>query len=371
MEKNTKVSLGIFAGTVITAMGIISATAGSLAWYAYSRSVRISFIGTSIAKSALLNVGIVDDSHYLTDEKVAQYELVRETYDNHSIVFSRSTDGIDYHVIQDYLFRSPYAVNLLFPVTTQTRALNTTTALSLYESPVYGVTTINTPAKTNHYVVLPLAFRMADSDGQTIETDVWLTDCKVQASGENIDQALRVFVENSQRKFLMRPSDKTMVNGVTKVGGILDLDGDGTYDYNLSNHNELYYGEYDGTLVHASTEYGIDKEHAPYVNVNGVTDLTESTFYSKHNEFAKIIDTTQITPKTAGYYTFGTVKPLVDGQGKYVEGATGFKMTTTNSADGIGYVTFTIFIEGWDHVVVDKAANYNFNLGLKFETNLD
>ena len=44
--------------------------------------------------------------------------------------------------------------------------------------------------------------------------------------------------------------------------------------------------------------------------------------------------------------------------------------TGTNADNyGIGYSTMTIFIEGWDHTVIDKAVGYSFNLGLRFEIN--
>ena len=367
MKRQNKITFGLLVGGAITALSVFGSTAGSLAWYAYSRSTRVNFIGTSIANSALLHVGLVDDAHYLSDEKVAGYNLVREEYDNHSIVFSRATDGLDYHVLQDYLFFSEYSVNLLFPLTTQSRTISDQTSLKLYESPLHGETTINKEAKKSHYVKLPLAFRMVDNNGNHLEEDVWLTSSNVQASGHNIDQAVRIFVENSQRKFLMKPADSHTTTGTTKVGGILDLDGDGTYDYNTTTKKELYYGQYTGDLEYADEEYGIPKTTAPYDNVNGVTDTTESTFYSKHNEEAYIIDQSKVSPKTVEYQTLGTVKPSVNSNGKYYEGATGLKMTTTNSDDGIGYVTLTIFIEGWDHVVVDKAANYSFNLSLKFE----
>ena len=41
----------------------------------------------------------------------------------------------------------------------------------------------------------------------------------------------------------------------------------------------------------------------------------------------------------------------------------------TDSTCSIGYVTLKIYIEGWDHVVIDKAVGYKFSLGLRFEMN--
>lgn len=361
-------------GFAMTTLGIIGSTAGTLAWYAYSRSIRVNFIGTSVAKSALLNVGIVDDAPYkLSDEKLAQYELTREEFDGHSIVFTHKTDGIDYHVIQDYLFNSEYAVNMLFPLTTRARQINSPSNLSLFESPTHGVTSITTEASTTHYVKLPLAFRMTDANNDNIHgKNVWLTSANAVASGQDIHKSLRLFIENSQRKFLVKPSDNGTTIGRTYVGGLLDLDGDGTYDYNVGTHQEYYYGDFSGVKTYSEEEYGEPKESAPYDNVNNVTNLVESTFYSKHNEHAKLLDLSQIYPAYVEHYPFGLVKPDTDENGNYFENTEnghGMMMCTTDSADGVGYVTFTIFIEGWDHVVIDQAANYSFNLSLKFEVN--
>ena len=371
MKKHNKFTLAIIAGTALTTISVVGATAGSLAWYVYSTMTQFSFVGTSVAKSALLHVGIVDDGHFISDQKLLEYELTREEFDEHSIVFTHKTDGLDYRAIREYLSKTIYSVDMLFPVTTQARSLSDSGSLVLYESPNHGETSITKTAKTSHYVRLPLAFRMADIDGASIsDQDIWLTDATVETShGNKINESVRIFVENSQRKFLMRPADKSTTTGATKVGGLLDLDGDGTYDYNESSNLEYYYGQYTGTLDYADEEYGKDKEHAPYDNVNGVTDLTESTFYSKHAEHSYCVDLEGIAPKVVEYHTFGTVKPMVDANGIYYAGATGIPISITDSDDGVGYTTFTIFIEGWDHSVVDEEAGHNFNLGLRFEVN--
>lgn len=380
MKRRNKISIGFLLTGLLSFISVIGSTAGTLAWYAYSRAVIVEFVGTSVAKSALLTVGLIDDAPYkLSEQKIAEFKLVREEYDGHSIVFSRSTDGLDYHVIQEYLRHSEYAIDLLFPLTTQKRTRIDQNDLVLYESPLQGETDIardTNLASTSHYVKLPFAFKMTDTEGHNKpNVDIWLTDTNVKASGEKIDQAVRVFIETSQRKFLMRPADRSLTNGATNVGGLLDLDGDGTYDYDVSTFEELYYGEHTGgttPVPHETTQYGIPQELAPYVNVNHVEDEVESTFYSKHNEVSYVAKLDTITPAVAEYYTLGTVKPSVDPvTGKYIEGDTGFKICTTDSSDYVGYASFTIYIEGWDHSVIDRAAGYSFNLSLRFETSRD
>ena len=366
---------------LVTAISVIGSTAGSLAWYVYSRATRVEFVGTSIAKSALLTVGIVDNAPYkISDQKRAEYKLDREEFDGRSIVFARSSDGLSAQVIKEYLSNSNYALDMLYPVTTQKRTITDQSGLTLYGSPLEGETNIarvENLAETNSYVKLPLAFRMKDTNGDNrANMNIWLTDATVKANGENIDQAVRIFMETSQRKFLMKPADKTTSNGATNVGGQLDLNNDGFYDYDKSSFEELYYGQHTGgatPVPHATTEYGIDEELAQLDNVNHVINPSgASTFLAKHEKHSYIADLSGITPETAEYYSLGRVKPSVDPDtGKYIEDTTGFMIATTNSTDKIGYATLTIYIEGWDHAVIDPAAGYAFNLSLKFETDRD
>ena len=266
MNKDKKITLGLIGGALLTVSALVGSVAGSLAWYAYSRQVLFSYVGTSVQKSILLNVGLVDDEGYLSDTKVQQYDLVRETYDGHSIVFTQATKGLDTGAIIDYLTASPYATNMLFPVTTRDRAIDATSNLTLYKSPDYGETTLSRTANESDYVKLPFAFKIDDENSATISNkSVWLTEAVVEATGENINQSVRVFVENSQRKFLMKPLDQSMTTGETKVGGLLDLDGDKTYDFDKLHYDEYYYGDYTGSLTHDTNKYGVPFDVAQYV----------------------------------------------------------------------------------------------------------
>lgn len=375
--------------TIVSVLALVASIAGSLAWYAYNRNVYFSFIGTSVAKSALINIGLVDDGHVLSDAKVEQYELVREDIDGHSIVFTNSSKGFSTQALSEYLIGIHHATSLLYPLTTQERHLknpddsNNNSELTLYRAPEYGDTTITALAETGEYVYLPFAFKIADNNGNYVKnTNIWLTDSTTKANGENIEQAVRVFIHNksSQRRFLMKPADSSKTRGATKVGGLLDLDGDGTYDYDKSSGNEYYYGQHEeASITNATTKYNVPFENAPLENVNGVAGVTPttpaSTFYSRHNENAYCVnlkdagDNPLVTPKVAEYETFGTVNPSVLSNGDYYEGSTGIAIANTGNTTGIGYADFTIFLEGWDHVIIDRAIGYSFNLGLRFEIN--
>ena len=58
-EKKLSLRLGILAGLI--SLATLGSTAGTLAWYAYSRTVSFSYVGTTVASSSLLNVGLVDN----------------------------------------------------------------------------------------------------------------------------------------------------------------------------------------------------------------------------------------------------------------------------------------------------------------------
>ena len=116
MKSDKKITLGLISMTTLAGLGIIGSTAGSLAWYAYSSSTRISFVGTSVAKSLLLNVGIVDNNHVVSNEKLEEFNMVREEVDGKSVIFSKSANGLDYRVIALFLENSGRASNQLFPL---------------------------------------------------------------------------------------------------------------------------------------------------------------------------------------------------------------------------------------------------------------
>ena len=374
MKRERKTGLSILGLALVTGSALVATVSGSLAWYAYSRNVYFSFVGTTVSKSVLLTVGLIDDDELLTPTDISEYNLVREEVDDHSIVFTKSSNGFSVQAIQQYLRKYKYAVSMLFPISTGARDLNEA-GFDLYKSPDFGDVNIDTPASKSDYVRLPFAFKIMDDSGAALaDKNIWLTDATVSTSTVKIEQSVRVHVDRSgtQRDFLMKPADRSTTRGSTKVGGLLDLDGDGTYDYNRTSGLEYYYGKKKGTapLTYSTDPYGIPKDLAELDDVNGVDKVKNperSTFLAAHNEAAYTVNLDDVEADVAEWETFGTVAPIIQEGGVYSEGDTGLKIATTDSEGHIGYATFSIFIEGWDHSVIDKAVGYSFNLGLKFE----
>lgn len=389
MRSNKKVTLALGIMSAMTFMGIVGSTAGTLAWYAYYTRTTTAFRGTSVRSSDQLQIGLVanTNSDYLLsipDDKLALLELSKETDKDGKIIYWSTTGaGLTAATIAEYLSGSKFATNKLSPVTTRDRALNDEIT-TLYRAPQHGDATLDKPASSERYVHIELAFRIMDTNGDTVNGNhVWITETLAQASvGENVEKAIRVYVEDKSVAaqsaatpyFLLNPSSELEETGATKVAGLLDLNGKGVYD-TYFNGREIVYGDYTmpgGSLVYGPTPYVVPANPEDYVadNVNGVTDTSElSTFLAKHADGAYLVDTSSFVAKTAVYDTLYTVKPSENvTTGRYNEDS-GKPVTCTDSANDIGYADLTIYLEGWDHVVIDKIDGYQFNLGIQFEIN--
>ncbi|MCR4911898.1 MAG: hypothetical protein K5925_05175 [Bacilli bacterium] len=373
MRLSKKINLFVAGSTALTLLGFVGSIAGTLAWYAYNSAVRLSFTGTAVRSSVQLEVGLVDDDEYFTNEEISTFNLTKQTVDGHKIVWNRAATGFTSDMIRAYLDNTSYAINKLSPVSSLARSGDDD--LTLYQAPECstedGEYRVKNPAALKNYLVLPFAFRVLDNQERPVkQKEIWITSTETAASGHDIDKALRVFIDDvtNDTRYLFNPSSNEAVAGETSVCGPLDLNGDGFYDYNPSTRKEYVYGEIaSGTLTHSDTGYAVDPASAPNDGtVNGTGDTGRTTFCSRHLKDIFTANMNSVIRGVAEYETKRTVFPDYDGNSY----SGGMPVTiTANSEIAIGYSTLTIFLEGWDHVVIDEAAGYSFNLGLQFEIN--
>ena len=365
--------------TAFTLMGFASTLAGTLAWYAYSTRVILSLTGTAVRQSVQLEIGVVDPGHYFSNEEVTTYKLTRLEEDGTSIVWNKDASGLTSDMLAAYLNSSPYATSELSPVTTLSRSGDD--PLVLYESPETcdndGLDRIYGSAEPKNIVRIPFAFKVLNSVDEPIAgQNIWITDA-VAASSLHVEEAIRVFVDNisGNTRYLFRPSSTELDDpDVTVVAGRLDLDGDGYYDYSPTTMEEYIYGDItvagDADVAYLEP-YGAS---TGYIDENGTGDTSQddadrTTFYSRHLEGTKApnLSSPKVTFNTAEYETKKSVYPVLDGSGNYTAGKP--VCTTPDSATKIGYATLTIFLEGWDHVIIDEVVGDAFYLGLTFEIN--
>lgn len=368
-EKKLSLRLGILAG--IAALGVLGTTAGSLSWYAYSRSVSLSYVGTTVSSSVLLNVGLVDNDGFFTTDDLTTYNLVRTSATDgsvtNSIVWSKSREGFSLTALRHYLAESEYAVDELQPVTTRSRTYNDSSEFKLYKSPEFGHTDFEDEADPDNYVKLPFAFRVMNENSEYLASkNIWLTDAVVSAE-DDAETSVRLYVDG-ENKFLMQPSDSRNAIGETKVGGVLSIGPSEYYDFDVFTNSEYCYGEFNNTPTFSALT---PSEYDVIDNMNDVDDPSVlTTFNAMHynNVLVPDIDTAQ--PKVQEHAGLGKVKPSVSSSGQLytdTENGNGIPVGVTSTESKVAYTTLTIFVEGWDHAVIDQKANYSFNLGLKFE----
>lgn len=377
MTKEKKLSLRLVLLAGLTSLAFIATTAGSLAWYAFSRTVSLTFVGTSVATSSLLNVGLVDTSEgepYLSDEDLVTFNLEREEAtegtETKLIYWSKSRTGISLLALRYYLEKAEYAVDKLHPVTTGSReALNDTDPFKLFRSPEVTETEFNHEALKGSYSVLPLAFRVINEEDEYVAgKNIWLTGATVDAE-RDVGSSVRMYIEGASN-VLVKPADEENHIGKTKVGGVLSIGPGEYYDFD-SSKKEYCYGEFEidkDSITYSTLE---ESEYDVLSNINDVEDTSQiTTFYAKHYPGTLVPDIEGAQPKVQEHYGVGKIRPSVTSEGGFYVDTTngnGVAIATTTADSKIGFATFTIFVEGWDHSIIDQNAGYSFNLNLNFE----
>ena len=363
---------------IVTVASFAGAVSGSLAWYSYSTRATVAYSGTSVFTSELLQVGIISETDFrpseddttLGIEEVVNYDATRKIY------FAKPGASLKSTAINAYLATTDYSQVKLGPVTSRQYDCDLTSDLSLYNAPqAFKPELSESIATHSQYSHIPLAFRVNLRNGSSTteyatNKNIWLThsEVKVEPSQKvgvvnKMDDALRVFFDGTN-KFIYKPN--ATVAGETKLAGLLDLSGDGYYDAN--DDKEIIYGDYDGTPAMTHTDVTSPKN----VNENGTDngeDDPRTTFFAKHRAdtdiYTNYADT--LDAHVAEYLSINEVKPDDAGGGSLDE-TTGIALCNTGSI-GIAELDLTIWIEGWDHSVIDNQKNHRFYLGLEFKIN--
>lgn len=391
-KKLKKALLSVGFGTIVFA-GFAGTISGSLAWWAYSTRASIGFQGTSVASSEQLQVGIKTeiDMRSLGMAKV-EIEDDPETQQDESATyyFCDAGTGLQAEAISYYLRAEHiYSADELIPITSGAYATGDT--LSLKSSLVSGVPYNSQTAESGKYVYIPLAFRIMRYDANNqlqpvLGENIWLSETVVEASTVYdglVYKAIRMYTEGyeattvndekvlSPVKRLINPSSTEENIGETAVAGILDLSGNGYYDTNISAGKEytLVYGQTKNDTQPVSSfvqeETETDLENFNEIEFISPQQATEaSTFYAKYGEGVwHPTNKTAIKAEVQQYDTLSTVKATDTNSGILTGGK---PLCATDLKTGVADLDLTVWLEGWDHNVIDKENRHHFNLGLQF-----
>lgn len=403
-----KLVIGILGFSSVAAL--VGSISGTVAWYAYTTRALVSYTGTSVQSTTQLQIGIksdipinfttnaalIDDVTFAEDlyydEVNDPYHLVK-LYHKHYYFMKVGSGGMPAAIINDYLSAKGYATNVLEPLSSY--AYNTGEAINLRNRPTTNNPSLTpTEAEITKYVEIPFVFRVLSASSDTLTYieghDVFLGGAQAIAApnlegsvaGNEIHNSIRLFIDRSNGEdFILNPS--SFANGRDKVAGVLNLTGGdigtGCYDYDNNPSSPTYmqeflYGDYewkDGKNWANSLSEPLAQD-SDLVDINGTgNDSIETTFTSRHRKGVKYFSDLDscITPHYANYLGTSTVFPSKNAQGQYV-GNYAVCRTGGESAHYLGLFNMKIYLEGWDHSVVDSQLQNKFYLGLTFEINL-
>ena len=379
-----------------TAASLVGSISGTIAWYAYSTRALVSYSGTSVQSGTQLQIGIKSPVAVNYSSFPFMYEDTSINDSNYHYYFMRvGAGGMPAQVINEFLVANGYTTNVLEPLSSYTYQTGGT--FNLRNRPVTNKPPQPgedyTAAEITKYVKIPFVFRVlsTDSSSQYVANhDIFLSGATAVAASENdgqINKAIRLYIDRSNGdNYILNPT--SLVNGQTKVAGVLNLSGGGQdlvthedsrfFDYDNNPNSPTYlqeflYGEYDW-------KEGKSRDNSlstPLNESSGLVDINESgnqtsstTFTSRHYKGVKYFsDLSCITPHYAQYLGTNTVFPTRNAVTGEFESDYAVCKTGGANANYLGSFDMTIYIEGWDFNVIDEEATHQFNLGLTFTIN--
>ena len=248
------------------------------------------------------------------------------------------------------------ATTKMFPVTSASfDDFDNPQNFQLYRDPKpksnYTVGNRDDYAATINYAHIPFVFRYEDEDhpGQYLANkNIHMTHCNVETTVDEKElyKSVRVYADNGERGYLINPSAEQ--DGFNYVGGILDLDKDGFYDYDNENR-EIIYGE------SISSSYFDD----PTASDGTIPQEEVTTFVANHKKGIYAVDEDNYQAKTVNYH----------GLTKFTSKQVAITTTDANYHD-IAKCYLTIYFEGWDQHVVNSELGSGFNIDFEFEIDI-
>lgn len=335
-------------------LSLAAIVCGTFAYYSYAARTGLEkqYHGTTVGDTGSLQAGLVSDVRL---ENFLEYDLAEDTRtlaDEGKFIYW-CKEKIEAKTISYVVSSNGYATTILNPVTTgefdhETADFND---FKLFETPTYKVnySTLSniSLAEKSFYSRLNFVFRYEDIDhiGEYLPNyDVFLYSCSLESTHEEHDiyKAARFFFRNGYECYLINPTSS--VDGETAVGGILDLNADGFYDYDGAGY-EFVYGETN------SYSYNLDVTaedgNIPWEETN--------TFVSNHKKNVHAINAETFEAKNAKYMSIDRFTSRAK------------SLTTTDPTyHNLGRFDLFIYYEGWDVHVIDSEGGYGFNLDLAF-----
>ena len=290
----------MLATALLFNVSLAAIVCGTFAWYTYATRTGLEkqYHGTTVGDTGSLQAGLVSEVRL---DNYLEYELaedIRTLADEGKYIYW-CKEKIEAETINYVVSSNGYATTILNPLTTgeydyRTAGLND---FKLFIRPTYqkNYVTINDSfvAEKSAYSRLNFVFRFEDIDtiGEYLPNyDVFLYKSELTSTDENHDiyKAARFYFKNGYESYLINPTAHE--DGQTAVGGILDLNADGFYDYDGNGYEFVYGQTFSYTYnAHVTTEDG----DIPWEET--------TTFTSNHKKDVHAIDEATFEPRFATF----------------------------------------------------------------------
>ena len=350
-SKKRLIPLGLAVIFNVTLAGLVC---GTFAWYTYATRAQFqeAYKGTTVTDAGFLRIGLVSP-HRLWD--CDRYNLEMDDsflYSTYKYIYWSASNNLSAESINYVISAEESGTTVIEPTTSGSNDAINENGFHLYKKPVWSDPyQINSGyyAHTSSYVSIQFIFKIAASEGGSSNANVYFSDCVLSTSNDSnleaqIHKAVRFHIKNAQSSIIVSPSSQD--DGENNVGGILDLDGDGFYDFNPNNLREVVYGE----SANESTYFD-----NPTLEDGNIPKGETTSFLANHKKGVYALNEDSFEPKTVSY--FGISRLL----------SREYPMATPDSRfGGLSYGELDIYLEGWDTHLTNEEEESAFNLDLSF-----
>ena len=347
-RRHLKSKISATTAATILSIALAGSTCGTFAWFMYTTRAKVieDLEGVTIG-AGNLEVGILSEADLPEAEL---YGLIKDDSNPNQTIYWFIGHTMEPDTLGYVLSANDYATNTLIPVTTRKYANGDD--FNLFSTPKVDSNDEDEEAIKKGQIYLPLVFRysdiLEDEEVYIPNQNISISQVKLEVleNDSHIHEAVRIHTDNrAGSTHLINPSSQE--DGSTNVGGILDLNGDGYYDY-WSESGGVYehlYGQVAESNYKANPEVD-DTQVGPLPNQNA--------FVAGHKQGVYALDS--YVPETADYEGFYGYR----NKRKWV--------TTTNpQTNNYAYLDLSIFIEGWDIHVINREIEVPFAMEIKFE----
>ena len=343
------------SAAILFNISLAAIVCGTFAYYTYATRTGLQkeYHGTTVGDIGSLQAGLISEVQI---EDFLEYDLAEDarTLRDEGKYIYWCGETISARTINHVLSANGYGTVEMYPVTSSAfdSENESPESFKLYKSPSYmrnyDKQNVRYLAEKYDYSVLDFVFRFEDVNniGQYLTGyNIFLSKFQIETAeeGHELYKSVRFFYYNGYEGHIVNPTSHA--SGTDVVGGVLDLNADGYYDYYESSSRELVYGEYNHYEFN-STKTAED----------AVVDLEElDSFNAKHKKGVYAINESTFIPKTVDYLGIDRFTSRAE------------PVTFTNpDYHNMGHFKMYLYFEGWDRHVINKEIGFGYNLDLSF-----